>query len=207
MRSTTTWKSCALGAAVAAALLATTACEPDEATGADTTDTKPSAQVSESSGGEAAGEDSAAVAACLEGDLSITSSHWDGPDAETVRHILITAKNVGDKECALHHHPYVQLGDAQRPAPVIEDSKDELVTVAPGAEGYAALLVSGGGMDEYEVTEMTLALQGPESGSQASESIGVELPEGVDSLFMDDGVRVTYWGGAEGLVTDFIKNR
>jgi hypothetical protein len=204
MRSTTTWKSYVLGAAAATALLATAACDPGAATGADADaeDTKPSVQVSETS---AAKPDDGAVAACADKDLSISASHWDGPDAETVRHILITAKNVGDEKCALHHYPLIQLGDAQGPAPAIEDSKDELVTVAPGAEGYAALLVSGGGMDEAEVSSMALTLQGAD-GSESGEPVGVDLP-GVDSLFMDDGVRVTYWGPAEGLVTDFIKNR
>ncbi|MFD9499279.1 DUF4232 domain-containing protein [Streptomyces sp. NPDC060035] len=61
--------------------------------------------------------------------------------------LLITVQKAGGEKCNLYHHPHVKLGaDAQTMVPVIEDSDPDPgapVTIAPGEEAHAALLVSG----------------------------------------------------------------
>jgi hypothetical protein len=144
---------------------------------------------------------------CSEDGLSFSATSEDGA-GEPVRHLLLTVTNTGEEECDVYHYPYVQLGaDAQAPAAVIEESAPQaLVTLAPGDQAYAAVLVSGGAMDEYEADTVSLILQGRDPGSNASESVNVDLP-GVDTLLADDGQLVTYWTTASGLALDFIMSR
>ncbi|MGP3970064.1 DUF4232 domain-containing protein [Streptomyces sp. 6N223] len=157
--------------------------------------------------GEDGDGDGAAVAACSEDDLSFSASNEDG-EGDPVRHVLLTVINTGEEQCAVYHYPYVQLGaDAQTTAPVIEESDpEEFVSLAPGEQAHAALLVAGGAMDEYEADFITLDLQGREPGSNAGEPVTVEVP-GVEALFADDGQCVTYWTTASGLALDFIMSR
>lgn len=118
-------------------------------------------------------------------------------------------QNTGDTPCNLHRYPYLRLGaDAQSTVPVIEDSALEPgkpVTLARGAEAYAALLVSGGGRDEYEADSLALTLQGPEQGTTIGEPVDVPLP--AKPLYADDGQLVTYWTTASGAALDFIMSR
>jgi hypothetical protein len=91
---------------------------------------------------------------------------------------------------------------------VIEDSDPHPgapVTIAPGEEAYAALLVSGGARDEYEANSIILTLQGGKPGSKASKPIDVPMP--VDTLYADDGQLVTYWATASGFALDFIMSK
>ncbi|MFE7264978.1 hypothetical protein ACFU9B_23355 [Streptomyces sp. NPDC057592] len=79
------------------------------------------------------------------------------------------------------------------------------VTIAPGEEAYAALLVSGGARDEYEAKSIALGLQGGKSGSGAGKPVDVPMP--VDTLYADDGQLVTYWTTASGYALDFIMSK
>jgi hypothetical protein len=217
------WKSYALGAAVVATMLASTACGPSEADpdskASDrpsvTSSAKPEGTTSAKPGGgtggaEDGGEngDKDIVAACSEDALSV-SAVKEPADSKETRHLLITVQNAGDKECSLYHYPHVRLGaDAQSTVPVIEDSAADPgtpVTIAPGEEAYAALLVNGGARDEYEANSITLSLQGPTPGSSASGPIDVPMP--VDTLYADDGQLVTYWTTAAGFALDFITSK
>ena len=81
-----------------------------------------------------------------------------------------------------------------------------LSTLAPGEKTYAALLATGGKMDEYFAHTLTVAVQGDKPGTRASGPVNVALP-GVDSLAADDGQRVTYWMTAQGLALRFIMSR
>ncbi|MEV4741435.1 DUF4232 domain-containing protein [Streptomyces sp. NPDC049555] len=181
------WKSSALGAAAVAALLGTMTGEASAAEGPGTANT---------------------VAACTADALTVSATTEPTDDTEA-RHLLITARNVGDKECALYRHPRIRLGaDARTTVPVIEDSDPDPgvpVTLAPGAKAYAALLVSGGARDVYEAKSITLGLQGRTPGSTASGPIDVPLP--VDTLYADDGQLVTYWTTASGFALDFIMSK
>ena len=214
------WKSYVLGTAAVAALLASTACEPGAANGSD--DAKPSDQpsatssakpgggsgdtgASDDNGGGNGGSDT--IAACTADELAVsaTKEPADGKDA---RHLLITVQNAGDKKCNVYHYPYVKIGDAQAPTPVIKDSSPDPgkpMTIAPGEEAHAALLVAGGARDEYEANSITLTLHGSKLGSKAGEPIDVPMP--VDTLYADDGQLVTYWTTASGSALDFIMSK
>jgi hypothetical protein len=185
--------------------LSLTACSGTDEPADDATATTPAADGSDNT--DDGSGDGAAVAACSEGGLSFSAASEDGV-GEPVRHLLLTVTNTGDEKCVVYRYPYVQLGaDAQAPAPVIEESDPEaLVALAPGDQAHAAVLVSGGAMDEYEADSISLVLQGRTPGSDAGESVTVDLP-GVEVLFADDGQRVTYWTTASGLALDFIMSR
>ncbi|MFF3783601.1 DUF4232 domain-containing protein [Streptomyces sp. NPDC001933] len=109
----------------------------------------------------------------------------------------------------LHRYPLVRLGaDARTTVPVIKDSDPDAgrpVTIAPGEEVSAALLVSGGARDEYEAKGIALGLQGGKSGSGAGKPADVPMP--VDTLYADDGRLVTYWTTASGYALDFIMSK
>ncbi|MDX3353584.1 DUF4232 domain-containing protein [Streptomyces sp. ME01-24h] len=149
---------------------------------------------------------SATVSACSQKDLGV-SAMKEPADSTDARHLLLTVQNAGDKTCNVYRYPLVRLGDGRTTAPVIEDSAPtpcEPVTLAPGQEAYAALLVNSP-MDEYEAKSITLSLQGRKPGSTAGKPIDVPMP--VDTLYANDGQRVTYWTTAPGYALDFIMSR
>ncbi|MFI9150259.1 DUF4232 domain-containing protein [Streptomyces sp. NPDC053367] len=122
---------------------------------------------------------------------------------EETRHLLLTVTNTGVEPCAVHRSPQIWLGAHPRePVKTIEDSDPEgLVTVAPGEEAYAALLVNGGGMDTCETRTVTVRLQGAGRGSTPGTPTAVGLP-GVAAF--DDGSGVTCWTSASGYALDFV---
>lgn len=222
------WKSYAFGAAAVAALLASTACEPGDTEGS--ADSKPSDRSSATSPAKPGGTDSAkpggtdsakpggansakpaekegSAAPCTTEALAVSATK-EPADSKESRHLLITVQNVGDEKCDLFHYPHVMLGDARRTVPVIKDSSPDPgkpVTIAPGEEAHAALLVSGGARDEYKATNIALTLQGAEPGSRAGGPVDVPMP--VDALYADDGQLVTYWTTASGAALDFIMSK
>ncbi|GAA4935760.1 DUF4232 domain-containing protein [Streptomyces coeruleoprunus] len=222
------WKSYATGAAVVAALLASTACQPTAADGSDdpkasdrpsaTGSAKPSGTASAQPGGSSGNTggtggtggsgDKDTIAACTQDALAV-SAVKEPADSKEARHLLITVQNAGDKKCNLYHYPHVRLGaNARTTVPVIQDSDPDPgapVTIAPGEEAHAALLASGGARDEYEAKSITLRLHGRKLGSTASEPIDVPMP--VDTLYADDGQLVTYWTTASGAALDFITSK
>ncbi|MFD8588339.1 DUF4232 domain-containing protein [Streptomyces sp. NPDC059637] len=159
------------------------------------------------SGSTGGGGGGGSAALCTAEDLSFSTTIQD-KKGEDPRHILITATNVGERECSVHHYPYVYLGDhtdARYPVDVYEDSSmEEPVTLAPGDEAYSAMLAGGIPMDQYETDFFTLFLHGREHGSDSSdgrEPISVDLPR---TVAFDDGARLTHWTTASGFALDFI---
>ncbi|MFC8455074.1 DUF4232 domain-containing protein [Kitasatospora sp. NPDC057223] len=148
-----------------------------------------------------------APAVCTEADLSVSASN-EGDKGKPLRYILLTATNTGKTTCNVYGHPFVKLGaDAQGLVPVIKDSDPGAVsTLAPGQKTYAALLATGGKMDEYYARTLTVAVQRGEHDPTAGKPVDVALP-GVDSVPADDGQTVTYWMTAQGLALRFIMSR
>ncbi|MFE2534485.1 DUF4232 domain-containing protein [Streptomyces sp. NPDC059371] len=145
----------------------------------------------------------ATVAACSQKELGVSAVK-----ERDARHLVLTVQNAGDKKCNLYRYPLVRLGAGTRNAPVIKDSDATPgvpVTLAPGQEAYAALLVAGGARDEYEAKSITLNLQGSKPGSTAGNPIDVPIP--VKKLYADDGQLVTYWTTASGYALDFIMSK
>ncbi|GGQ55337.1 DUF4232 domain-containing protein [Streptomyces asoensis] len=149
-----------------------------------------------------------AVAACSQEALGV-SAVKEPADSKEARHLLLIVQNAGDKKCNLYRHPLLRLGaDARTTVPVIEESDPDPgvpVTLAPGEEAYAAVLVSGGARDEYEAKSMALGLQGRQPGSQVGRPIDVPMP--APTLYADDGQLVTYWTTASGFALDFIMSK
>ncbi|MGQ4383067.1 DUF4232 domain-containing protein [Streptomyces sp. SAS_270] len=148
----------------------------------------------------------ATVAACSQEVLGV-SSVKEPADSKDARHLLLIVQNAGDKKCNLYRYPLVRLGAGRTTAPVIKESDPNPgvpVTLAPGEEAYAALLVNGP-MDEYEAKSITLSLQGRKPGSSAGKPIDVPMP--VETLYANDFQRVTYWTTAPGFALDFIMSK
>lgn len=59
------------------------------------------------------------------------------------------------------------------------------------------MLATGGQMDTYPVKFMTVGLGSPGGEAEAEKPVRVKMP--VTSFEADDGQRVTYWAGTEGL--------
>jgi len=157
-----------------------------------------------SSGGKGG---SRTVATCTTQDLAVSATK-EPADSKGARHLLLTVQNAGTRTCNVYRYPYVKIGDAQAPTPVIKDSDPDPgkpVTLAPGKEAYAALLVAGGGRDEYDARSITLGLQGSTSGSTTGKTLDVPLP--VSTLPADDGQLVTYWTTASGYALDFVMSK
>jgi hypothetical protein len=195
-------------AAVAAGLVLALGCGVSaqaSASGPRTISGKADDAVTHRSGGSGA---KATVAACSQEVLGV-SSVKEPADSKDARHLLLIVQNAGDKKCNLYRYPLVRLGaDARTTVPVIKDSDPDPgvpVTLAPGEEAYAALLVSGGARDEYEAKSITLGLQGRKLGSSAGKPIDVPMP--VNTLYADDGQLVTYWTTASGFALDFIMSK
>lgn len=149
------------------------------------------------SGAGDSGDDGSSILLCTMQDLSVGATNYD-PKGEPVRHILLVVTNVSSKKCELQGAPEVTLGDAKGPAPVKrETDPGEVLTLAPGDKAYAGLLATGGRMDTYDVKSMTLGLGSPGGESEPGKPVDVPMP--VASFPADDGQRVTYWAGTEGL--------
>ncbi|GAA3099729.1 DUF4232 domain-containing protein [Streptomyces echinatus] len=146
------------------------------------------------------------VAPCSQEVLGVSATK-EPADSEDARHLLLTVQNAGDKKCNLYRYPLVRLGAGKNTARVIEESDPNPgvpVTLAPGEEAYAGLLVNGP-MDEYEARSITLSLQGRKPGSSAGKPIDVPMP--VETLYANDFQRVTYWTTAPGFALDFIMSK
>ncbi|MFC9589140.1 DUF4232 domain-containing protein [Streptomyces sp. NPDC056944] len=231
-RSPRGWKPYAAGAAVVAALLTSTACRSGEDgnPGGTAPSARPSASDPAQPGGTApatpgtttpstpsgttappkpsATPGGSAVADCTTEQLAV-SAVKEPADSKENRHLLLGVQNAGDAPCKLYRYPHVKLGaDARTTVPVIKESDPDPgrpVVIAPGEEAYAALLVSGGGRDEYEAKSITLTLQGRAPGSRTGGPVDVPLP--VATLHADDGQLITYWTTASGLALDFIMSK
>jgi hypothetical protein len=130
-------------------------------------------------------------------DLTFTVTNYDAP-GEDVRHLRLMATNSGSKKCDVQNYPEVTLGDAKRPAPAKEGTDPgEAVTLAPGEKAYAGVLATGGQMDTYSVKAIKVSLGSPGGEAEAETPVSVKMP--VASFEADDGQRVTYWAGTEGL--------
>ncbi|MER5884853.1 DUF4232 domain-containing protein [Streptomyces sp. NPDC001941] len=228
----TVLKPYVLGAAVAAALLTSTACQPggDKDTGASGTPGSPKATDSALPGGAPStsaspstkvplpptestgksgdgGKGGTAVPACTMEELAV-SAQKEPADSKDARHLLITVQNVGDRTCDVYHYPFVKIGDAKRTTPVIQGSSPDPgkpMRLGRAEEAYAALLVAGGKMDEYPATSVTLTLSGRKVGTKVGKSVDVPLP--VQTLYGDDGQLVTFWTTASGGALDFIMSK
>ena len=208
------WKTYALGAAALTALLSATACEPDgtnngtgttpSATPSATASAKPgggsaatdsSSQDSDGGSGHSAGSDSTGrgtvTAACSDANISIATTLYAHDSA---RHLLLTATNTGDKECALYRYPVVRFGNGREDQVGPMESEMKGATIGPGEKAYAGMLLFRVGAPTEAVETMAVSLQGRVSNVDAdSGPIEAPLPDEADFLNIDDNPLVSYW--------------
>ncbi|MEV0789902.1 DUF4232 domain-containing protein [Kribbella sp. NPDC050459] len=218
----TSWRRHILGAGLVATVLTTAACgsgntsdgsKPSDqqrattSASATTSATPPSASTEPAASSSArpsstpkptktTGDDSS-VELCTMADLTLAITNYDA-QGEEVRHLMLVATNLSAKKCDVQNYPEVTLGDAQRPASVKEGTDSgEAITLAPGEKAYAGVLTTGGHMDTYSVKYVAVSLGSPGGEAEAEKPTRVKMP--VTSFEADDGQRVTYWAGTEGL--------
>jgi hypothetical protein len=208
------WKNYALGAAALAALLSATACEPGDmnsGTGTTTPSATPSATAATQPGGGgagttggsgSAGSGTSATAACTDADISIATTVYAH---DSVRHLLLTATNTGDKECTLYRYPTVRFGNGREDqvGPMESEMKD--AAIGPGKEAYAGMLLFRIGAPTDAVETMTVSLQGRVSNADAdSGPIDVTLPDETPFLNIDDNPLVSYWNVSREKAEDYM---
>ncbi|MFI9050459.1 DUF4232 domain-containing protein [Streptomyces sp. NPDC053427] len=117
------------------------------------------------------------------------------PLTRPVNHFLLEATNTSGSPCDLYAEPYLRFDDAQSPLAELPDSKPQaVVTLAPGASGYAAVMTSsadGSGRHGRKVTSLSVGLRGRDGKGSVGDAAKVALPGG--SVFLDDSAWVTYW--------------
>jgi hypothetical protein len=106
-----------------------------------------------------------------------------------LNHVLLTVTNTGSKSCDLIGYPAVRFGEAQSVPPAIEESKPQaVVTLAPGASGYASVLLSaadGSGSNGYTAKTLEVYVNNGRTAARPS------LP--AKGVHVDDSIRVSYW--------------
>ncbi|MGX1267191.1 DUF4232 domain-containing protein [Streptomyces phaeoluteigriseus] len=215
-----------LGAIMVAALLTATACQPSE--GDDRAAASPTAVASGSASsggstptgdsgtgstsstdgetgdsGETGGGNGTSYADCEVAGLNTAVELQDGP-GETPRHFLLTVTNNSRTPCVLNDAPQVRL-EAGNDAPIVEtlaEPDTEPVVVEKGGKAYAGLYVFGndeGGEAEYDQSDRFTATLVAGEGTELSGTLIFDLPDGLDTVSVDDAARVNGWAGTEGL--------
>ncbi|MFD7096977.1 DUF4232 domain-containing protein [Streptomyces xanthophaeus] len=204
----------ALGLA-AASLLAATACGPSDdkagATPAPKSSTSPSASSSASPSaspatspsataparpGEAEGEPTGIDGNCPD-EYTDVKVEWAVPPAKDDSKLLLVVTNTGTEPCKLRSHPVLRLEDGQgRVVGVFKNSGPRTeVTLAPGKEAYAGLLLRQSNKDVSTlVKNMALAPHGQRPDTNTGEGVLLEMPKG--GVYVDDKARVTYWNSS-----------
>ncbi|WP_406156726.1 DUF4232 domain-containing protein [Streptomyces sp. NBC_00882] len=211
-----------LGATMVAALLTATACQPSG--GDDKAAASPAAapsgsasaggSTSESTGnsttgagtgdsGETGGGNGTAYADCEVTGLNTAVELQDG-SGETPRHFLLAVTNSTRTPCVLNDVPQVRL-KAGNDAPIVDtlgEPDTEPVVVEGGGKAYAGLYVFGndeGGEAEYDQSDRFTATLVAGEGTELSGTLIFDLPDGLDTVSVDDAARVNGWAGTEGL--------
>lgn len=128
--------------------------------------------------------------ACDPANISIVAT----PLPQRANHLLLEAKNTSGTTCDLYSYPFLQFDEAQAPLAPLEDSQPQaVVTLAPGASGYASVMTSsadGSGTNGHQRTSLSVSLA-DRDGQGGGGSAPVALPGG--STYLDDSAWVTYW--------------
>ncbi|MFG2839951.1 DUF4232 domain-containing protein [Streptomyces zaomyceticus] len=110
------------------------------------------------------------------------------PVARPLNHMLLTVTNTGSGLCDLLGYPVARFGEAQSVPPVIASTHPQaVVTLAPGASGYAGVILSaadGSGQHGYTTTSLTVGFT---NGTTASPRLAGK------GVYVDNSLRVTYW--------------
>ncbi|WP_329121034.1 DUF4232 domain-containing protein [Streptomyces sp. NBC_01465] len=207
------------GAAVVAALLAATACDPsdgDSAAAAPSKSASSAAKPSKSAepsgdsstgsgqdGGPTGSGTGSGTPDCRSIDLT-TDVELQDAAGETPRHFLLTVTNGLRTRCALNDAPILRLG-AGNTADIVEtlgEPDSEPVIVEGGGKAYAGLYIFGndeGGEAEYDQSDRFTATLVAHDGTEWGGTLIFDLPGKLKSVSYDKAARVNGWAGTEGL--------
>ncbi|MGW7456821.1 DUF4232 domain-containing protein [Streptomyces sp. NPDC054797] len=146
--------------------------------------------------GEAEGDSTGIDGNCPD-DYTEVKVEWAVPPTKDDSKLLLTVTNTGTKPCRLRTHPVLRLKDGHgRLVAVFENSKPQTeVTLAPGKEAYAGLLLRQGGKDVSSLVKtMALAPHGQRPDHNTGEGVLLQMPKG--GVYVDDKARVTYWNSS-----------
>ncbi|MFD6364254.1 DUF4232 domain-containing protein [Streptomyces roseolus] len=120
---------------------------------------------------------------CTAADVKVVASKVSRP----INHLALTITNTGDRTCHALNAPLVGFEHSQAPIAIVEDSKPQaVVSLAPGASGYASLILTGEpGGDTHGTTVRTIKVN-----LTADSMVTLKAPEGT---YVDDGAAVSYW--------------
>ncbi|MFD3942898.1 DUF4232 domain-containing protein [Streptomyces sp. NPDC058579] len=219
------WKTCTLGFAAAAALLTTTACQPDDpaadakkptasATPSSATppsnaptsappSTTPPTTPAPSKTGDGGGGGSTATVACNDNDLSIATSAWR---QDSGQHLLITATNFTDKPCTLYHYPRIGFGaEIDGPIPAMGPKPKAIATIGPKQKAYAGLFLFKGGEQTVAVEAVSIGYQDRALGSNNDVAmLDVSVPKDLGHLNVGPNPKTTFWNRDLRAVEDIL---
>ncbi|MFJ4471890.1 DUF4232 domain-containing protein [Streptomyces sp. NPDC089424] len=117
------------------------------------------------------------------------------PVPRPLNHMLLTVTNTGSKPCTLMYYPVLRFDEMQWvPQPIAGTKPQAVPTLAPGASGYAGVLLSaadGSGDGGTTAERLTIAFQGRTPNSSGGASATPALP--AEGVYYDSSLRVTYW--------------
>ncbi|MFJ5709491.1 DUF4232 domain-containing protein [Streptomyces sp. NPDC093105] len=181
-----------------------TAPTTDSGTGTTTPSPAPTAtQTGTGDSGETGGGNGTEHPDCRATDLN-TAVELQDPAGETPRHFLLTVTNNTRKPCVLNEAPILRL-KAGNDAPIVQtlgEPDTEPVVVEGGGKAYAGLYVFGndeGGEAEYDQSDRFTATLVAGEGTELAGTLVFDLPNGLDTVSVDDAARVNGWAGTEGL--------
>ncbi|MFD3781524.1 DUF4232 domain-containing protein [Streptomyces sp. NPDC058612] len=122
---------------------------------------------------------------------------WAVPPVKDDSRLLLVVTNTGTEPCTLRTHPVLRPKDGHgRLVGVFMNSGPQAeVTLAPGKEAYAGLLLRQSSKDVSTlVKDMALAPHGQSPDSPTGEGVLLEMPKG--GVYVDDTARVTYWNSS-----------
>ncbi|MFF6887474.1 DUF4232 domain-containing protein [Streptomyces sp. NPDC012421] len=153
--------------------------------------------------GETGGGNGTAYADCEADGLTTAVELQDAP-GETPRRFLLTVTNTAKTPCVLNEAPILRL-EAGNDAPIVEtlgEPDSEPVVVEGGGTAYAGLYVFGndeGGEAVYDQSDRFTATLVAGEGTELRGTLVFDLPDGLDTVSVDDAARVNGWAGTEGL--------
>ncbi|MFD5768989.1 DUF4232 domain-containing protein [Streptomyces sp. NPDC127049] len=153
--------------------------------------------------GETGGGNGTEYADC-EADGLNTAVELQDAAGETPRRFLLTVTNASKTPCVLNEAPILRLR-AGNDAPIVEtlgEPDSEPVVVEGGGKAYAGLYVFGndeGGEAVYDQSDRFTATLVAGEGTELRGTLVFDLPDGLDTVSVDDAARVNGWAGTEGL--------
>ncbi|MGW6554066.1 DUF4232 domain-containing protein, partial [Streptomyces sp. NPDC055051] len=153
--------------------------------------------------GETGGGNGTEYADC-EADGLTTAVELQDASGETPRRFLLTVTNASKTPCVLNEAPILRLR-AGNDAPIVEtlgEPDSEPVVVEGGGKAYAGLYVFGndeGGEAVYDQSDRFTATLVAGEGTELRGTLVFDLPDGLDTVSVDDAARVNGWAGTEGL--------